>query len=253
MTPPYRWHHQNDDITGANTIFMTSPDLMPQLNSKFSGPVDSAKAKKYQDFKQRKQHLPRMAKPTRGYHVICVLLLAMLFTDSSPIPSAAATRANPSLNNHTPPFEGNIDDGGSVSDPAANAEATCDLSCDEGDKNNDDDDDDEPFIYVCVNESTTISADQEVRFGPATPAAQPQLQGQQNQPSRGESPPATESPAHASHIGGHALLPPSFHSQLVHRSYRAYGCRCPFRVAFSRGSWHGHEHAATCNCQCTGR
>jgi hypothetical protein len=24
-------------------------------------------------------------------------------------------------------------------------------------------------------------------------------------------------------------------------------------VAFSRGSWYGHEHAATCNCQCTGR
>ena len=80
-----------------------------------------------------------MAKPTCRFHVICVMLLAMIFTDSVPIPCAAATRTGAGLNNQTPTLDSDPDDIGSVSDASSNAEFVYELSGDEYESNNDDD------------------------------------------------------------------------------------------------------------------
>ena len=62
-----------------------------------------------------------MAKPTCRFHVICVMLLAMIFTDSVSIPCAAATCTGAGLNNQTPSLDSD------------------ELSGDEYESNNDDD------------------------------------------------------------------------------------------------------------------
>ena len=80
-----------------------------------------------------------MAKPTCRFHVICVMLFAMIFTDSVPIPCAAATRTGAGLNNQTPNLDSDQDDIGSVSDASSNAEFVYELSGDEYESNNDDD------------------------------------------------------------------------------------------------------------------